>query len=158
MEFDRQRHLHRDLCADPRSQGRVAAFLGHQFLLRTVAQRVRAHGDARRQLSANFSSAHGTKTPANAAVFVSVGNPTASTIQGPVDITLYLASGPYFLASTRIANVTRSMRLPAGRSRTVRIPIRKLPALMPNPYTLMVMVQATDGTVTSNVGPTINLE
>lgn len=98
--------------------------------------------------------------PAHGVVTVGVTNASASPVKGPVTIDLFAsANGAIDNASVPVAHLTRTLAIQPGKTLPVPLPIKSLPATLPNgQYTLLARVTDPSSLVSdSTTGPQITV-
>jgi len=93
-------------------------------------------------------------------VAIDVTNQSASAIKGPVTLDIYASSdGAIDGSATLVAALTRTLRLKAGKTAVVSVPVKALPStLADGTYTLLArVVDASSRTTDSAAGPTIQV-
>ena len=99
----------------------------------------------------------GTKAKGGS-VLVTVTNSTAATVTGTTTVALYATTtGAIDSASTLIGSVPKRLKLAAGRSATVAVPVHSL-QLSAGTYTVLPQVTDPSGTVVAaTAGPTVTV-
>jgi hypothetical protein len=95
---------------------------------------------------------------ANAAVSVTVKNPTGQVVSGPVAVALFVSPDPSLTDATPLLSKTFSVRLKPGRSRTLKLRLASLPSVPAGAYNLVATAKAPDGTTTGAAGPTTSIQ
>lgn len=98
--------------------------------------------------------------PAHGVVFVSLTNQSSAAIKGPVAVDVFAsADGRVDNSAAMVAQLTRSVNLKPGKTQIVAMPIKSLPANLPNGI-FTLLAQATDpssGIASSTAGPSVRV-
>jgi len=107
-------------------------------------------------VSADIPSAVIGGTQTTYAALVTVTNPTAGMISGPVPVTLYASLGKSLGGAVKIVTDTPLLRLEPGGSTSVPI-VTSLPSLPQGNYYIVATVTAPDGSESGAAGPTVTI-
>ena len=98
--------------------------------------------------------------PVHGVITVLVNNPSSSPFKGPVTVDVFASpDGAIDGSATLLATLTRTLSLKAAKGGTVSVPIRSLPATLPNAtYTLLARaINPASLAGDSSAGPTIKV-
>jgi hypothetical protein len=94
----------------------------------------------------------------NGTATVTVSAPAGRTVKGPVRVSLYASPDLSLFDATQVtATLTQNLRLKAGASKTLRLPISLFPSAPPGTFHLIAAVEAPDGTTTAVAGPSVTI-